>query len=68
MTIQEFLDKQTDEGKEIFETLDTLIRKYDTTVTVEVGSIMSVKEALVYKQENVFKYGLAATKNHYSYH
>jgi hypothetical protein len=68
MTTQEFFNKQTDEGKLLFETLDTLIRKHDKTVTTEVGSIMSVKEALVYKQENVFKYGLTITKNHFSYH
>ena len=68
MSIQEFLKNQSEEAKNVFETLDALIRKYDKKVTVEVGSIMSVKEALVYKQENVFKYGLTATKNHYSYH
>ena len=68
MTIQEFLDKQTDEGRILFQTVDRLIQNYDTSVTVEVGSIMSVKEALVYKQDNVFKYGLTATKNHFSYH
>ena len=66
--IQEFLNNQTKETKLAFETLDALIRIYDKTVTVEVGSIMSVKEALVYKQNNVFKYGLTATKNHFSYH
>jgi hypothetical protein len=68
MTTQDFFNTQTDEGKILFQTLDELIRKYDTSVTVEVGVIMSVKEALVYKQDGVFKYGLTATKNHYSYH
>lgn len=68
MTIQDFFNAQTDEGRILFQTLDALIRKYDKTVTVEIGSIMSVKEALVYKQDDVFKYGLTATKNHFSYH
>lgn len=68
MTIQDFFDKQIDEGQLLFRTFDALIRKHDKMVTVEVGSIMSVKEALVYKQGNVFKYGLTATKNHFSYH
>ena len=68
MTIQDFFDNQTDTGKELFGTLDALIRKHDKTVIVEIGSMMSVKEALVYKQDDVFKYGLTATKNHFSYH
>lgn len=68
MTIQIFFDKQSDQGKVLFQSLDRLIQNYDPSVTVEVGAIMSVKEALVYKQEDVFKYGLTATKSHYSYH
>ena len=66
MRTQDFFLKY--ENKMLFHTLDALIRKYDSSVSVEVGRIMSVKEALVYKQDNVFKYGLTATKNHYSYH
>ena len=46
MTFQEFLENQTQEGKNIFQTLDAIIRKHDAAITVEVGSIMSVKEAL----------------------
>ncbi|WAC02752.1 hypothetical protein N7U66_03515 [Lacinutrix neustonica] len=68
MTIQEFLDKQTRECRILFQTLNKLILDYDKLVTVEVGSIMSVKEAFVYKQDDVFKYGLTATKNYFSYH
>ena len=68
MNISDFINSQSEEAKEVFKTLDTLIRKYDKNITVEVGSIMSVKEALVYKQDNVFKYGLTVTKNHFSYH
>ena len=68
MTTQKFLNNQSEEAKNIFEILDTLIRKYDKTVTVEIGSIMGIKKALVYKQDNVFKYGITATKNHFSYH
>jgi len=68
MNISDFINSQSEEAKEVFKTLDILIRKHDKTVTVEVSSIMSVKEALVYKQDNVFKYGLTVTKNHFSYH
>ena len=68
MTIKDFFDKQIEEVESTFRTLDTVIRKHDKKVTVEVGSIMGVKEALVYKQENVFKYGLTSTNNHFSYH
>lgn len=68
MKLSDFLNNQTEETKKVFETLDSLIRMYDNTVTAEVGSIMSIKEAVIYKQDNVFKYGLAVTKNHFSYH
>ena len=68
MNSSEFIDNQSEEVKKVFKTLDALIRKHDETITVEVGSIMSVKKALVYKQDNVFKYGLTVTKNHFSYH
>ena len=68
MKISEFINNQTEEAKNVFKTLDILIRKHDKNITVEVGSIMSIKKALVYKQDNVFKYGLTVTKNHFSYH
>lgn len=68
MKISGFINDRSEGAKEVFVTIDALIRKYDKTITVEVGPIMGVKEALVYKQENVFKYGLTVTKNHFSYH
>jgi len=68
MTVETFLDNQTDEAKAIFTTLHGLITSHDTTITAQVGAVMSAKEALVYNQEGVFKYGLTATKNHYSFH
>ena len=68
MKTNDFINKKDSATQVIFKTLNEIIRKHDSSVTVEVGSIMSVKEALVYKQDDVFKYGLTATKNHYSYH
>jgi len=68
MGISEFLGNQTDETKNVFKTLDALIRKSDRDITTEVGSIIRIKEAIVYKQDNVFKYGLTVTKNYYSFH
>lgn len=68
MKVEDFLKQQTEEARQVFETLDGLIQAHDARVSVEVGSIMRVKEALVYKEEGVFKYGLTATKNHFSYH
>ncbi len=68
MEVSDFLNIQNEEAKKVFMTLDLQIRQIDKTVTVEIGSIMNVKQALVYRQDNIFKYGLAATKNHFSYH
>ena len=45
-----------------------LIIKNDEKVTEKIGNIMSSKNCLIYEQEGVFKYGLAQTKNHFSFH
>jgi hypothetical protein len=68
MTVETFINKQPENSKKVFKILDTLIREYDKMVSVEVNAIMGCKAALVYKQEGVFKYGIAATKHHFSYH
>ncbi len=68
MTIKEFLDHQSDESRKTFTVLHALIQSHDSKVVSSVGSIMSVKEAIIYKEAGVFKYGLTATKNHFSYH
>ena len=68
MKTEKFIEKLEENNQLIFKSLDKVIRKHDQKVTVEVGSIMRAKEALVYKQENVFKYGLTISKNHFSFH
>lgn len=68
MTKDEFLNSITEESAVIFRKLDEIVLKNDSLIECSIGSIMSIKTALVYNQENVFKYGIARTKNHYSFH
>ncbi len=45
-----------------------IITTTDPTVSESIGKIMSQEGCYIYKQEGVFKYGLAKTKNHFSFH
>lgn len=45
-----------------------IILESDKEVKEVLGSIMSIVNTLNYEQEGVFKYGLAVTKNHISFH
>ena len=44
------------------------ILKIDPNVTEKVGNIMSSKNCFIYEEKGVFKYGLAKTKLHFSFH
>ncbi len=63
-----FLDSLHPEDRVIVEKYRTEILKIDTKVKEKVSKIMSIENALVYEQDGVFKYGLAKTKYHYTFH
>lgn len=48
--------------------LREVIIKTDPLVSESVGKIMSNKGAFVYEQEGIFKYGLAKTSKHFTFH
>lgn len=45
-----------------------VIAAEDAAVVESIGKIISVERCLVYKQDDVFKYGLARTQKYFSFH
>jgi hypothetical protein len=66
MTIAEHLSQQPVERQPLLNAIHNVIVKNDTTVTATVGSMMG-KEMILYNCE-MFKYGLASTKDYMSLH
>ena len=63
-----FLLELSEKEKEIINQMRGSILKMDVKVIESIGNIMSSKDCFIYKEEGVFKYGLARTKNHFSFH
>ncbi len=63
-----FLTELSPAEQEIIEGFRKCILSLDSTVEESTEAIMSNQGAFVYKQEGVFKYGLAKTKHHFSLH
>ena len=63
-----FLTELSEEEKSIINQMRKLILEIDLRVKEKVGDIMSSKNCFIYEEEGVFKYGLAKTQNHFSFH
>ncbi len=63
-----FLAELSSVDQKIIEGFRNCILSTDSTVVESTGSVMNSQGALVYKQEDVFKYALARTKNHFTLH
>ena len=63
-----FLTELSEEEKSIINQMRKLILEIDLKVKEKVGDIMSSKNCFIYEEEGVFKYGLAKTQNHFSFH
>lgn len=63
-----FLSQLTTEEQNVISGLREIILEADTTVSERVGKIMSSQGAFVYEQEGIFKYGLAKTTKHFTFH
>lgn len=63
-----FISGLTEEEQSLISQLREIILASDTTVTEKVGKIMSSEGAFVYQQEGIFKYGLAKTTKHFTFH
>jgi len=63
-----FLSELSKEEKVVINKMRELIMEFDLNVKEKVGDIMSSKNSFRYEEDGVFKYGLAKTKNHFSFH
>jgi len=63
-----FLAKLSEEEKSIINEMRKIILKTDLKVKERVGNIMSNENCFLYEEEGVFKYGLAKTKKHFTFH
>ena len=63
-----FTNLISQEEKEVVKQLRSIILDKDSFVVERIDSIMSSKGAFVYEQDGIFKYGLAKTSKHYSFH
>ena len=66
--MRSFIDELEEPDKEELDKYRTAILESDPHVVEKVANIMRSKNALIYEEEGVFKYGLAKTKNHFTFH
>lgn len=63
-----FIDLLSSDEQEHINRFREVIIANDSKVDEKVGSIMSSQGSFVYNQSGVFKYGLAKTTKHFSFH
>ncbi len=63
-----FLKQISAEDTGVISRLRNIISTQDNLVTERIGKIMSSSGAFVYEQEGIFKYGLAKTSKHFTFH
>lgn len=68
MTKEEYINTLPENEKNIIQQFRKVILENDKSVSEEFGKIMSVDHTLNYKEKGVFKYGLAVTTKHVSFH
>lgn len=68
MTKEKYINTLPENEKDIIQQFRKVILENDTSVSEEFGKIMSVDHTLNYYQNGVFKYGLAVTTKHVSFH
>ncbi len=68
LEIENFLSQLSEEDRALFQSVLETVSKADKTVKAEIGNIMGGQPGLVFNQEGVFKYGLAKTTKHYTFH
>jgi hypothetical protein len=63
-----FLSQLTVEERNSINQMRKVILDIDSKVKEKIGDIMSSRNSFIYEESGVFKYGLAKTKNHFSFH
>jgi hypothetical protein len=68
MTVTEFLKSLPKEDREVLSALRKIVLDSDKSVKEKVGKAMGGGDSLVYFEDDVFKYCIAKTKKHFSFH
>lgn len=68
MTVTEFLKSLPKSERDVVSALRKVVKQSDKAVTEKVGKAMGGGDSLVYFEEDVFKYCIAKTKKHFSFH
>ncbi len=63
-----FLTSLSAEEQTVINQMRALILNIDSSVKEKIGDIMSSKNCFIYEVDGVFKYCLAKTKNHFTFH
>lgn len=63
-----FLNSLSEKDKFVIAKMRALILNIDTAVSETTGTIMRNEGCFIYKEADVFKYGLAKTKKYFSFH
>ena len=67
MTPEAYISAQPEERQAILASIHDIIINADESIVAEVGTMMS-KQMILYKDRQVFKYGLASVKDYMSLH
>src|SRR3954469_18567413 len=67
MTPEAYISRQDTSRKDVLSNIHQIIVDTDKSISAEIGTMMG-KEMIIYKANNVFKYGLASVKDYMSLH
>jgi len=67
MHIDEYLDQQPAERKQVLQQIHNIIVSHDAAVSAITGPVMG-KSGIIYNDRGVFKYALASVKGHITLH
>lgn len=68
MTVTEYLKSLSKEDREVVSALRKIVKENDKSLKEIVGKGMGGGTALVYNEDDVFKYCIAIPKKYYSFH
>lgn len=68
MTVTEYLKSLSKEEREVVSILRKIVLENDKAVKEKAGKAMGGGDSLVYFEDDVFKYCIAKTKKHFSFH
>ncbi|TDS54580.1 DUF1801 domain-containing protein [Myroides indicus] len=68
MTAEQYIDSLSEKDQNIISCFRHIILKNDQSVSEKFGKLMKNPNTFCYYEQDVFKYGLTVSKNHFSFH